>query len=222
MRVNKYLAQATGLSRRAADIAIQNGRVTVNQRRAVLGDNIDSKDSVQLDGQSVILNPEHLTIMLHKPLGYVCSRNGQGSRTIYELLPSEYHKLKPVGRLDKDSSGLLIMTNDGNLANRLAHPRFAKTKVYEVSLTEPLNPADKTKLDRGIKVEDYTSYLKLSPISPNKWQVTLSQGRNRQIRRTFAVLNYTVKTLHRTAFGPYKLADLPVGQYKLCDTEYTT
>ncbi|HEY5152600.1 MAG TPA: pseudouridine synthase [Candidatus Saccharimonadales bacterium] len=218
MRINKFVARATGLSRRAADAAIQNGRVTINQRTAALGDNIDDGDTVNLDGQPIIAAGSR-TVMLNKPAGYVCSRDGQGGRTIYELLPLEYHRLKPVGRLDKDSSGLLLLTDDGDLANRLAHPRYAKAKVYEISLGQPLAPNDRSRLDKGISVEDYVSRLQLKPLGSQSWQVTMSQGRNRQIRRTFAALGYDVKALHRTAFGPYQLSDLPLGQYHICDAE---
>jgi pseudouridine synthase len=219
MRVNRFVAQATGLSRRAADRAVQEGRVAINQRSAVLGDIVADNDNVTLDGKPVSAVFSHLTIMLHKPVGYVCSRAGQGSRTVYDLLPPEYHKLKPVGRLDKDSSGLLLLTNDGELANRLTHPRYAKNKVYTVTLDMPLAPADKIKLEQGLKVDDYISRLQLAAIDDRTWQVIMSQGRNRQIRHTFAALNYTVQTLHRNRFGPYTLDKLPLGQYRICDTE---
>src|SRR5665213_2596758 len=144
MRVNQFVAQATGLSRRAADRAIQEARLAINQHTAGLGDSVTSNDAVTLDNRP-IMAAASLVIMLNKPAGYVCSRAGQGSRTIYDLLPSEYHQLKPVGRLDKDSSGLLLLTNDGQLANQLAHPRYAKTKTYEVTLDKPLTKIDQAK-----------------------------------------------------------------------------
>jgi len=215
MRINKFVAQATGLSRRAADLALQEGRVLINQRLAGPGDSAGESDTVQLDGRPIKAVASHLTIMLNKPAGYVCSRAGQGSRTIYDLLPPEYHRLKPAGRLDKESSGLLLLTDDGDLANRLTHPRYAKTKIYEISLNKPLAAADKTKLEQGVKVEDYVSRFSLAAIDSRTWRVSLGQGRNRQIRRTFAVLGYTVEKLRRDHFGPYSLDDLASGEYRV-------
>lgn len=228
MRINKFLAQAAGLSRRSADRAILEGRVAINQQLASLGDSVDGNDTVTLDSQPVAPTVQIATVMLNKPTGYVCSRAGQGSRTIYSLLPPLYHGLKPIGRLDKDSSGLLLLTNDGGLANRLAHPRYTKQKIYQVIIDKPLTTQDEAKISQGIQVDDYTSRLELSAID-NKtpetagraWRVTMSQGRNRQIRRTFAALGYTVKTLHRVQFGDYKLASLPEGQHKELPAEDT-
>jgi 23S rRNA pseudouridine2605 synthase len=122
MRLNKFIAQSTGLSRRAADAAIAQGRVSVNGREAALGKEVGESDTVVLDNSAITPAVNTVTIMLNKPVGYVCSRNGQGSKTVYDLLPPEYQQLKPVGRLDKDSSGLLLMTNDGDLAYELTHP----------------------------------------------------------------------------------------------------
>lgn len=216
-RLNKYLASATGLSRRAADASISQGRVTVNGGPASLGSSVSDSDSVSLDGRPVKAGGESLTIMLNKPIGYVCSRQGQGSRTIYDLLPAEYHSLKPVGRLDKYSSGLLLLTNDGELANRLTHPRYGKTKVYEISLGKPLAPLHQQMInDHGIELEDGNSRLMLSKLGEagRDWQVTVSEGRNRQIRRTFAALGYDVTKLKRVSLGPYALAGLAEGQHR--------
>lgn len=217
MRINKFVAQATGLSRRAADRAIRDGKVAINQHPASLGDDVGVKDVVTLGSQHITINARYLTIMVNKPAGYVCSRRGQGSHTIYELLPPEYHLLKPVGRLDKDSSGLFLLTSDGNLANRLTHPRYAKLKVYEISLDKPLALTDRqTITNGGVRLDDGPSRLILQRLhDDNKhWQVTMKEGRNRQIRRTFAALGYEVKGLHRTRFGDYHLADLQPGQCK--------
>jgi len=213
MRINKWLAQATGLSRRAADRAVQAGRVTINGRRAVVGDEV-ADDAVSLDGKSVRPG-KTVTIMLNKPVGYVCSRQGQGSQTIYDLLPDEYHQLKPVGRLDKDSSGLLLLTNDGDLANRLSHPRYVKTKVYEVSLDRALAPSDRDLISRqGVQLEDGPSKLALRQLRDERhWQIEMHEGRNRQIRRTFAALRYKVVSLNRTHFGDHQLGDLPSGKW---------
>lgn len=211
MRVNVYVASATGLSRRAADKIIADGKVLVNGLPAQRGQEIDIKDEVTIEGRTIYLPEKTLSIILNKPRGYVTSREGQGSKTIYDLLPAHLHSLKPVGRLDKESSGLLLLTNDGQLAHKLTHPSFQKDKVYEVSISKPLSRIDLKKISNdGVLLEDGASRLRLSPLSDNKleWQVTMQEGRNRQIRRTFSALGYGVVRLHRIQFGEYKLGNI--------------
>lgn len=217
MRINKFVALATGMSRRAADAAVADKRVTINGQIAAIGTEVQDADVVALDNQRITPAVKTVTILLNKPVGYVCSRNGQGSQTIYDLLPAEYHQLKPIGRLDKDSSGLLLLTNDGDLANQLTHPRYGKTKVYEITLDTPLEPLHHQMInDHGVQLEDGPSQLQLQKLSDDalNWQVTMHEGRNRQIRRTFAALGYTVVKLHRTVFGDYQLNNLQLGKLK--------
>jgi 23S rRNA pseudouridine2605 synthase len=206
MRINKFIAQATGLSRREVDALISAQKVTVNNLIAQTGLQITEEDSIILNGKKLRLQAL-TTILLNKPVGYVCSRNGQGSKTIYDLLPKQYHNLKTAGRLDKDSSGLLLLTNDGTLANTLTHPSFDKNKVYEVQLNKALSLQDKLKIEHGIELEDGISALQLKG-RDKKWVVTMKEGRNRQIRRTFNQLDYTVTKLHRIRFGNYSIDDL--------------
>ncbi|HSX46215.1 MAG TPA: pseudouridine synthase [Candidatus Saccharimonadia bacterium] len=216
MRINKFVAQASGLSRRAADRAIEEGRVKVNGQSADIGVEISEGDSVTFDGQSLSLPTETTTIMLNKPTGYVSSRQGQGNRTIYELLPPQYRNLKPVGRLDKDSSGLILLTDDGELANQLTHPSYGKTKIYEITLDKPLEPLHRQMIsDHGVRLDDGPSKLALEKLQANglEWRVTMTEGRNRQIRRTFAALGYDVDKLHRINFGNYTLGTLKEGLY---------
>lgn len=219
MRINKFIAQTTGIGRRAADKAIAAGHVQVNGILAQAGQDITGTDSVTFDGSA--LTPRRAavqTIMLNKPVGYVVSRNGQGSKTIYDILPQEYHILKPIGRLDKDSSGLLLLTTDGQLAFNLTHPSKQKHKIYEVTLDKPLQPLHRQMIsDYGVQLEDGPSRFELGRLrdrDDRNWTVTMQEGRNRQIRRTFAALGYTVKKLHRTHFGPYSLDTLPQGTYE--------
>lgn len=222
MRINKFIAQATGLSRRAADTAIGQGRVLVNGTPPQPGQAIGAGDSVSLDGQSYaydsLSQQQTTTIMLNKPPGYVVSRDGQGSRTIYELLPPHYQRLKPVGRLDKHSSGLLLLTDDGALAQRLTHPSYQKTKVYKVRLAQPLQPLHHQIInDHGVQLDDGNSRLQLERQTDGDdyaWRVTMHEGRNRQIRRTFAALGYDVSKLHRITFGEYSLDQLPSAAHK--------
>lgn len=253
MRLNKYLASATSLSRRAADAAIEQGRVMLNGVAAVKGTEVKQGDEVKLDALVVRPPDSFTTIMLHKPVGYVCSRSGQGSATVFDLLPVRYQHLQPIGRLDKDSSGLLLLTNDGQLAEQLSHPRYGKTKMYVVALNKPLQPLHQQMIaDYGVTLEDGPSRFQVAayeqqparsagagekraateqtgtsraahrlradePALKNgspTYQITMQEGRNRQIRRTFAALGYTVTRLHRTHFGSYQLADLPVGKIR--------
>lgn len=215
MRLNQFIAAASGLSRRSADLAIAQDRVRLNGQPAEIGQQVGSVDRVTLDGRDLHLPNQKTILMFNKPFGYVCSRDGQGSRTIYDLLPPEFQNLKSVGRLDKDSSGLLLLTNDGQLANELTHPRYAKEKIYEIILDKPLSSEAKNQIEQGIKLEDYVSRLELDEIKNPQWRVTMTQGRNRQIRHTFAALGYEVMALQRTTFGPYKLGKLRSGQWKL-------
>jgi len=216
MRINKYIAQATGMSRRAADTVIAEGRIAINGVPTELGTEVEPNDTITLDGKPLALGINLTTILLNKPVGYVVSREGQGSKTIYDLLPTQYRHLKPVGRLDKDSSGLLLLTNDGELANQLTHPRYAKTKIYEVELDKPLTSEDTAKIGQGVQLEDGLSKLSLEKIGSDKqWRVTMQEGRNRQIRHTFAALGYTVTKLHRTHFGSYSLGNLEMGNIQI-------
>jgi 23S rRNA pseudouridine2605 synthase len=214
MRLNQYIALHTGISRRSADRLIKEGRVLVNGQTPLIGHSVSEHDKVEVSGLKIKHKVKLITILLNKPTGYVCSRNGQGSSTIYELIPEELHHLKPVGRLDKDSSGLLLMTNDGHLANELTHPSRQKQKVYLVELDRQLSPEDAKKIEDGINLEDGLSQLNLKQLKGGIIEVKIYEGRNRQIRRTFAAVDYKVEKLHRTHFGNYTLKLLPSGKWK--------
>lgn len=217
MRLNKYIALSTGLSRRGADEAIAQNRVQINGETIRQGRDITDADTVTLDGAAITPPVNTTTIMLNKPRDYVVSRDGQGSQTVYDLLPPDLHELKPVGRLDKDSSGLLLLTNDGQLAQQLTHPSHQKTKRYEITLDKPLAPLHRQMIsDYGVTLDDGPSKLQLGRLregDDKTWEVIMHEGRNRQIRRTFAALGYDVVHLHRTGFGAYLLHDLALGEY---------
>ena len=219
VRLNKFLAERLGVSRREADDLITSGAVTIDGHPATLGARVDKTSKVCYNKKIIPFQTDYLYIMLNKPVGYVCSRRAQGSApTIYDLLPPEYHGLKTVGRLDKDSSGLILLTNDGDFAFQMTHPRFRKTKVYEVELNKPLEPLHQQMIsDYGVMLDDGVSRFKVIK-DGNKYIVILHEGRNRQIRRTFASLGYRVTKLHRTEFGPYKLAGLKPGEYAIIKT----
>jgi len=230
IRLNKLLAEQLGVSRREADEYIEKGRVYVNGAPAELGARIvRGADTLMIDGQPV--ETEQITysyLLFHKPMHYVCSRRQQGDNpTIYELLPKEFHALKPVGRLDKDSSGLLLLTNDGDFAHSMTHPSFQKHKVYFVTLNTPLAPLHQQMInDHGIQLEDGNSRLSVSSLTDtpeareypeNTYKIEMSEGRNRQIRRTFAALGYAVEKLHRTEFGNFSVGKLSSGSWQTID-----
>lgn len=218
IRINKYLAERLGLSRRECDDYITGGRVEVDGEPARLGQSVNDTSQIKVDGQLIDSQVDYKYILLHKPAGYVCSRRRQGdSPTVYELLPDELHELKLVGRLDRDSSGLILLTNDGDFAHQMTHPKFHKVKLYEVTLDQALQPLHRQMISEyGVMLEDGKSQFGLSRLregDESAWQATLTEGRNRQIRRSFAALGYTVTSLHRTTFGPYALDELQKGDY---------
>ena len=218
MRLNKFVALSLGVSRRKADELIEQGKILVNGDRAVLGRQISQSDTVLYNSRELHIQPKKL-ILLHKPVGYLCSRASQGGvPTIYELLPKSLHHLKPVGRLDKDSSGLILLTNDGDFAHQMTHPSFYKMKRYLVTLAQPLQPLHRQMInDFGVQLPDGPSRLTLERQhdgDDHRWIVQMSEGRNRQIRRTFAALGYTVKKLHRTDFGNYSLGGMKRGEFQ--------
>ena len=218
-RLNKFLALHLGISRRQADKLIEKGIVRVNDMPAVLGARIQETDEVFVGDKPVNTQTAFVYLALHKPAGYVCSRRRQGdSPTVYELLPADYQKLKTVGRLDRDSSGLILLTNDGDFAQRMTHPSYRKIKQYDVVLDRPLEPLHQQMIsDFGVDLDDGKSQLTLERQSDDRteWQVTMSEGRNRQIRRTFTAVGYTVIALHRTKFGDYTLGDLESGAFSV-------
>ncbi len=219
-RLNKFLALQLGISRRQADELIEKGRISINGKTAQLGERFKEGDEIKL-GEKIIskTREEKKYVIFNKPRGYVCSRKKQGeNETIYAILPKEFSVLKPVGRLDKDSSGILLLTNDGDFAFRMTHPKFRKVKEYLVSLDTPLQPIHQQMIaDFGINLPDGKSQLGLERLDDSRknWKVIMSEGRNRQIRRTFSAIGYEVKELHRTVFGSYILPkDLNFGDFR--------
>ncbi|MDO5480103.1 MAG: pseudouridine synthase [Candidatus Saccharibacteria bacterium] len=214
VRLNKFLAERIGVSRREADDLIAAGKVTINGKVATLGARLDKNDKVCYNKKIIPFKTDYLYIAMNKPVGYVCSRRAQGETpTLYELLPKEYQKLKTVGRLDKDSSGLILLTNDGDFAFSMTHPKFRKEKIYEVELDQHLQPLHQQMIsDYGIMLDDGPSKFTVIH-DDDKYIVKISEGRNRQIRRTFAAIGYKVEKLHRTDFGKYELNGLKPGKY---------
>ncbi len=225
LRLNKYLALQLGISRREADNLIDSKKVTVNGHLATLGARFINGDKIVVNNKEISGTTKYEYIALNKPSGYVCSRKQQDNNpTIYELLPESLYPLKPVGRLDIDTSGLIILSNDGDFAYQMTHPKFYKTKIYRAILDRPLEPLHQQMIsDYGIKLEDGPSKLQLERLNDESdrknWIITMHEGRNRQIRRTFGSLGYTVVKLHRTNFGNYSLGDIKPGEFKFINIQ---
>ena len=223
-RLNKFIASSGLCSRRKADEFIENGDVVVNGRIVKeLGFQVGPKDKVSVNGK--LIKPLKLEYYrFYKPAGYITtSEDEKGRKTIYDLIPPELKKLKPVGRLDKDSTGLIIMTNDGELINEMTHPSIKVPKIYLVSNYGKPTVEDGEKMYNGIEIETDTgekkiAYAQVLPIElENKKstvQVTLHQGINRQIRKMFAALGFEVISLKRVQHGTITLEGLKKGQIK--------
>ena len=218
IRLNKFLAERLGISRREADDLIAEGKVFVDGKPAILGEKVDKSREVCYNKKNIPFLKEYTYLLFNKPVGYVSSRRKQGETpTLYELLPDKYRELKTVGRLDKNSSGLILLTDDGDFAFRMTHPKFLKTKVYTVELDRALEPLHQQEIaDFGIRLEDGISKLGLTRLNDERtrFEVLMTEGRNRQIRRTFAALGYTVIKLHRKSFGNYQLGELKPGEFR--------
>lgn len=204
MRLNRFLALAGIASRRGAEKFISDGRVTVNGEVCTnFATRITLSDRVKVEGQTVKAR-EFAYILLNKPRGFLTTRSDDKSRkTIYDLLPCKIPQLAHVGRLDKESEGLLLLTNDGELALRMTHPRFELEKEYLVSLDREFQIEDVPKVKRGVYLaEGRARFEALFKVNPQQVRVIITQGIKRQIRRVFAALDYRVKGLQRTRIGP--------------------
>lgn len=221
MRINRFLA-ASGLgSRRSCEELIRDGHVTINGQICLnLATEVTEKDFVKV-GSRRILPEKHLYILLHKPRGYLCTASDtHDRRTIFDLLPGNWPRLFHVGRLDRDSEGLLILTNDGDLALRLTHPRYKMEKEYEVLLDRPFNAAaDGPKLLRGVNIEGGRARAEsVRQLSPVLLRIVLAQGLKRQIRLMLYKLGYEVERLIRIRVGPLRLTDLRAGEWRALTT----
>jgi 23S rRNA pseudouridine2605 synthase len=217
VRLNRFLAAAGIGSRRKCDELIATGRVTINGRVCTnFSAQPDERDHVKVDGKLVHLE-RTMTIALHKPAGFVSTRSDPNARdTIFDLLPPKFPRLFNIGRLDTQSEGLLLLTNDGDLAQRLTHPRFKIEKEYEVMLDRQWESVNAQKLLRGIFLEGQRAQMaRIRSIGPTRLRVVLRQGINQQIRRMFFAVGYEVKRLVRVRIGNLRLGDLPRGQWRI-------
>lgn len=223
LRAQKFLAEAGLCSRRVAEEYIKNGEVTINGRIAELGDKVDpSQDDVRLNGRRVrVKNSDRVVIAFNKPVGFICSNDDpHNERTVFDLLPKEFAKTRLfcAGRLDKDSEGLLILTNDGELANRLMHPSGLVVKRYAVSLKQPFPREQLTRLTTGVTVEGERLKVEKAiflgdkaKLESTEIEVWMHHGKKREIRRLFQSLRYEVVKLKRYQIGSYSIKGMPKG-----------
>jgi 23S rRNA pseudouridine2605 synthase len=216
MRLAKYLASAGVASRRAAEGLIRDGRVSVNGEvvRDPARDVTPPADSVWLAGQPVELELERVVYAVNKPAGVVSTASDpQRRRTVVSLVESDL-RLYPVGRLDIDTTGLILLTNDGELANRLTHPRFEVDKTYRaVVANPPVRDAALRRLRAGIELEDgRTSPARVRRVRPDTLEITIHEGRKRQLRRMCEAVGHPVRRLERIRFGPLELGSLGPGE----------
>ena len=214
MRLNAYLARAGVASRRGADELIKAGRVTVNGEPGQLKTSVRSLDRVEVDGERVALQ-RLAYVLLHKPAGVVTTaRDPQGRPTVVGLVPAE-PRIVPVGRLDADTTGALLLTNDGPLAHRLAHPRYGVEKVYEAEVEGEPDEQALEALRNGIELDDgATAPARVRRLGPNTIELALHEGRNRQVRRMLEAVGHPVARLHRSAYAGLTLEGLEPGRWR--------
>ena len=218
MRINKFLAEQGVASRRESDNIIQEGRITINGKVAVLGDEVKDSDTVMLDGKILSHKIKYEYYILNKPKGCICSvSDDKGRKTVMDFLPENAGRVFPVGRLDYDTEGLLILTNDGDLAFRLTSPKSEIPKTYSVRIEGSITPVQLNRVRAGIEIERgvVTKKCKITVTETNKaytkMQVILTEGKNREIRKMFEAVGKTVNFIKRTKIGDLTLAGLDRG-----------
>jgi pseudouridine synthase len=214
MRLNAWLARAGVASRRGADELIKAGRVTVNGEPGRLNTFVAADDVVRLDGAP--LARQALTyVLLHKPAGTVTTaRDPQGRPTVVELVDLP-ERVVPVGRLDADTTGALLLTNDGELAHRLAHPRYEVDKVYEAEVEGEPSPAALARLSEGVELDDgRTAPASVRVLGPSRIELTIHEGRKHQVKRMLEAVGHPVRRLHRSGYGPLTLGELLPGAWR--------
>lgn len=219
MRLQKFLAHAGVASRRAAEELIVRGKVRVNGKIVrELGTSVTETDRVDVSGTRIELKNEPTYLVLHKPVNVMTTmRDPEGRRTVADLVPKGLPRVVPVGRLDYDTSGVLLLTNDGELANVLTHPRFGVEKTYRAVVKGRLLPDEIHRLQSGVWLEEFKAAGAAVRVVATRrdssvLDITIHEGKNRQVRRMFDAVGHPVVALARLRFGPLRLGDLPPGQ----------
>jgi 23S rRNA pseudouridine2604 synthase len=217
VRLNKYLSESGACSRREADTYIAEGRVTVNGRPAVLGTQVNEGDDVRLDGDRVGVARKKVKpvyIALNKPVGITCTTERHVAGNIVDFV-NHTERVFPIGRLDKDSEGLILLTNDGDIVNEVLRAEHNHEKEYIVSVDHPVTPDFVEKMASGVRLSDATTKpCKVEKLGPKVFRIVLTQGLNRQIRRMCEAFGYTVEALQRIRIMHIKLGQLPLGRWR--------
>jgi len=220
MRINKYLASCNVASRRGAEAIIQAGRVTVNGELVTdLAVTVDEhSDIVRLDGRRLSLQRKKVYVLLNKPKGFITTvKDERGRKSILDIVKVR-ERIYPVGRLDRNSEGLLLLTNDGEMTHRLLHPGYKVSKTYRARLDRPFEEKHFETLVTGVPLDDGVTApcrARFGPGDGDRIEIQIREGRKRQVRRMFEALGYDVKTLKRVQFGPLKLGELRRGEWRL-------
>jgi len=213
-RINKYFTKQGFCSRRAADRMIEEGRVRINGRVAVLGDQVTDDDVVTVDGRAVKSRPHAVYLAYHKPVGVTCTTELHVTGNILQAVGYP-ERIFPVGRLDKDSSGLILLTNDGDIVNRILRAEFGHEREYMVTLDRPSSPTFLRCMEQGVFVQgEKTRPCRTARADAVTFRIMLTEGRNRQIRRMCSALGYRVVRLARIRIMHIRLGDLPVGKWR--------
>ena len=220
MRINKYLSESGVCSRRAADKLIEDGEVKINGKSAKLGDDVTDDDLVTVGGEVVSAVKKYDYYAMNKPKGYVCTvKDDKGRKTVMDLLPPGIQRVVPVGRLDYDTEGLLLFTNDGELTNKLTHPKNGVYKTYLVKVESYIPDEALKTLSRGVELDGkYTNPCKVKLIERNKLgtklHVSINEGRNRQVRRMFEAIGFDIDFLKRISIGELTVSGLDRGDVR--------
>jgi 23S rRNA pseudouridine2604 synthase len=214
MRLNKFLAETGACSRREADQWIEAGRVTVNGAPAVLGTQVNQGDDVRLDGRTLRPKPKRVYLALNKPIGIECTTDRDVPGNIVDFVGYP-ERVFPIGRLDKDSEGLILLTNDGDIVNKILRAENEHEKEYIVAVDRPLTPAFLAGMAAGVPILDtVTNPCRVAQVGKNTFRIVLTQGLNRQIRRMCEHFDYRVRRLQRVRIMHVHLGTLPVGKWR--------
>lgn len=214
IRINKYLSSCGFCSRRQADRYLEEGRVTINGETAGVGDRIEQGQTVCVDGTEIRINEERIVIAFHKPAGVVCTSSKKDKDNIIDYLHFD-QRIYPVGRLDKESTGLILLTNDGELTDRILRGRNGHEKEYEVTVNKPIRQEVIRAMEQGVPILDtMTKPCRIQMLGERKFRMILTQGLNRQIRRMCEYFGYRVLTLKRVRIMNIELGQLPEGEWR--------
>ncbi len=215
-RLNKYLSDIGWCSRREADRLTEAGKIMIDGRKAVLGEKVSGAEEILINGKSIKTNHKKVILAYNKPVGIVCSTKNQGGEQ-NNIVDAVHYPLRvyPVGRLDKDSQGLIFMTNDGDIVNKIMKAGNKHEKEYEVVVNQPITRDFLQKMQKGVNIEDgKTRPCRVEKTGKSSFRIILTQGMNRQIRRMCEVLSYEVVSLKRIRIMNITLGDIPMGKYR--------